>query len=84
MYRLNLSKVTYVNDFLDEQEIELLLESTENSVLMDFGISYAEKLGFPDCSWEPYGMPTMGNDRLPNVIEQKLPLSEEMFLIIRE
>lgn len=83
MYRLNLSKVTYTNDYLDEQEIELLLDSNDNSTLMGFGIKYAVKLGFSDCSWEPDGIPTMGNDRLPKVLKQKLPLSNKTFLIIR-
>ncbi|NQY90001.1 MAG: hypothetical protein HRT51_20105 [Colwellia sp.] len=79
---MKLYKITFINDFLDETKRELLFESDVLSELKNLANIHLVELGIENKTWEPFGLPTMGNNRLKSVNTQKLNLSEKEFLFI--
>jgi hypothetical protein len=79
---MKLYKVTFINDFLDETKRELLLESDVLSELKNFSNTHLVELGVENKTWEPFGLPTMGNNLLKSDNTQKLNISEKEFCLL--
>ena len=77
-----LYKVTYLNEFLDDESKELLLESDVLTDLENHALEYAKSNNVTNLEWESLGVPTMGDNKLNRDPKKRLNISENEFLLV--
>ncbi|MCG9661188.1 hypothetical protein [Vibrio mediterranei] len=77
-----LYKVTYLNEFRDEESKELLLESDVLADLENYALNYAKSNNVNSSNWQPLGLPTMGDNKLKSDPKKRLKISDKEYLLL--